>query len=389
MPESAILTPVLVTARYHPEKGWSDLPERGLDSHWTLVLAFGARRYLESAGPLVELDRRFPNSHLVGCSTAGEIFEDQLADDTITAAVFRFKKTMLRTASATVQSAADSREAGRGLGSALAANDLRGVFLLSDGLNVNGSELVRGLQETLPRDVIVTGGLAADGDRFERTWVLCDGRPRERVVVAVGFYGPSVQIGHGSRGGWDVFGPSRKVTRSEGNVLYELDGRPALTLYKTYLGERAAQLPSSALLFPLAVRPADGSDKSLVRTVLSVCEERQSMTFAGDIPVGWSAQLMRANFDRLVSAAGESSAGAAAGFQRDDGSAALSIAISCVGRRLILGERTEEELEAAREALLPGDRQVGFYSYGELSPAGSGPCELHNQTMTITTLSER
>jgi len=213
--------------------------------------------------------------------------------------------------------------------------------------------------------------------------VLADGQAGPDRVVAVGLYGSAVRFGHGSRGGWDRFGPERVVTRSVGNVVYELDGRPALELYKTYLGERAAGLPATALLFPLAIRTG-AEEKQLVRTILAVDEATQSMTFAGDLPQGCSAQLMRANFDRLVAGAEEAAGLAADG----EGPPVLCIAVSCVGRRLVLGERTEEELEAVASALPEGSAMVGFYSYGELSPWGVGSCDLHNQTMTLTTLSE-
>jgi hypothetical protein len=251
---------------------------------------------------------------------------------------------------------------------------------------VNGSELVRGLNSKVSPSVVVTGGLAGDGDRFRRTWVLEDRRPQTGFVTAVGFYGDRIQIGHGSKGGWDRFGPERCVTRSKGNILFELDGRPALHLYKEYLGDRAAGLPATGLLFPLALRANASDAKSLVRTILAVDEREQSLTFAGDIPEGAFAQLMKANFDRLVQGASE--AASSTKLSTDGGPCTLAIAISCVGRRLVLGERTEEEIEATLDVLPKGTRQIGFYSYGELSPFTTGTCDLHNQTMTLTTLSE-
>ena len=211
-----------------------------------------------------------------------------------------------------------------------------------------------------------------------------DGTLRHDTIVAVGLYGHRVRVTHGSQGGWDAFGPERKVTASQGNVLYKLDGKPALELYKTYLGDRAAELPSSALLFPLALRDSMETSHSVVRTVLSVDDATQSMTFAGDVPTGHYVKLMRANFDRLI--LGARGAGQAA--IGDHTGPALSIAISCVGRRLVLGERSEEETEAVLEALPPNTIQVGFYSYGEISPHTTGRCDLHNQTMTLTVLSE-
>ena len=112
------------------------------------------------------------------------------------------------------------------------------------------------------------------------------------------------------------------------------------------------------------------------------------MTFAGDVPTGCYARFMKANFDRLIDGA----VGAARTSYEAVGSASpdLALLVSCVGRKLVLAQRVEEEVEGVRDVL--GERTVlaGFYSYGEISPfTPHARCELHNQTMTITTLSER
>jgi hypothetical protein len=358
-----------------------------------LVLVFADSCFAGARGPLDEVMSRFPRSHLLGCSTAGEILGTTVSDGSIVVAAVRFSDTYLTSTATPLKSASDSFGAGARIarsllaprGGAAPGRRLGGVLLLSDGLNVNGSELVRGLASLLPPEVVVCGGLAADGDRFRSTWVLHDGAPRTSMVTAVGFYGEKIRVGHGSKGGWDMFGLERTVTRASGNVLYELDGKPALALYREYLGERAAGLPATALLFPLSVR-SKPSGASVVRTILSIDEANQSLTFAGDVPEGSLAMLMRANSDRLVQGASEAAELAA----RDVGSnTTLSIAVSCVGRRLVLGERTEEEVEATLEHLPRDAEQVGFYSYGEISPLPDGCCELHNQTMTLTTLTEQ
>lgn len=377
----------LETLSYEPARGWSMPFPVELDSDRTLVVVFGSSEYAEEPGPLLALRAALPRSHVLGCSTSGEIHGAALSDGSLSIAIARFERTELASARAGVASSADSYVAGRRLASTLTRDDLRAVLVLSDGLHVNGSELVEGINSLLCDSVVVTGGLAGDGDRFARTWVLDGGTPRPGSVTAVGLYGPSVRVGHGSQGGWDIFGPERQVTRSSGNVLYELDGRPALELYKQYLGERAAGLPATALLFPLALREGPRDAKLLVRTVLSVDEASQSMTFAGNVPQGHRAQLMRANFERLIDGASRAAHGALPDAGPDGGDV-LSIAISCVGRRLILGQRTEEEIEAALRGLPDRTRQVGFYSYGEISPYASGHCDLHNQTMTLTTISE-
>jgi hypothetical protein len=348
------------------------------------VICFGASSYLDEPEPFLELGARLPDAILTGCSTAGEIHDQELRDESLSVAVVGFDSTRLALAAAPV-TAETSHQAGRHLADTLRADDLAGVFVLSDGLTVNGTELTRGIADGVGPEVVVTGGLAGDGDRFGQTWVLLDGKPAQGHVVAVGLYGEAIRIGHGSQGGWDIFGPERTITASRDNVLLELDGQPALALYKRYLGELSDGLPATGLLYPLAITEPSG-ERSVVRTILGIDEDAQSLIFAGDMPRGYHAQLMQANFDRLLDGA-EGAAEAAT--RRSGGEALLSIAISCVGRRLVLGERTEDELEATLARLPEGIAQIGFYSYGEISPLVDGTCDLHNQTMTLTTLAER
>lgn len=373
---------------YTVESGWSVKNFPQLDSPTTLVLIFGSSAYLDNPAPIQQLADAYPQSIFLGCSTSGEIFGTTILDDGISVAIARFEMTQIRVAHAPVTSSALSFYAGQSIANQLQNPDLRGLLVLSDGTstNVNGSNLVRGLNSVLPDSIRVTGGLAGDGDRFERTWVIKDKLPQAGYVAAVGFYGEHIHFGHGSKAGWRIFGPERRITRAKENILYELDGQPALELYKRYLGDRAADLPASALLFPLSIRESPDSDRQFIRTILSVDEASQSMTFAGDVPEGHLAQLMRASFNGLVDGAAE--AAAMVRMQIPDIDDTLAIAISCVGRRLVMGEYTEDELDAALEVLPKGTQQVGFYSYGEISPFAPGYCDLHNQTMTLTTLSE-
>lgn len=366
--------------------GWTVDPFPALDSEQTLVLVFGDAAFLDDPSPIAELRAAYPKAQLMGCSTAGEIFDRSVKDGALVVAVARFHHTRLASAMAPVANGEQSREAAIRLAHQLSAPDLKGVIILSDGLHVNGSQIVAGFNEVLKGGAIVTGGLAGDGDRFQRTWVLNGAQPVANIIAALGLYGDQVHIGHGSRGGWDIFGPERRVTRSQGNRLHELDGRPALEIYKDYLGELAAGLPATALRFPLALRANADEQKRLVRTVLAVSEDDGSMTFAGDIPEGYLAQLMRTNLDHLVD--GAEAAAIMTRNRGSDGEQTLAIAISCVGRRMVLGERAEEEVEVTLDELPPGTRQVGFYSYGEISPYASGTCDLHNQTMTLTTIHE-
>lgn len=364
-------------ARKHHQ--WSQ-PLPALDSAQTLVLVFAARPYETDVDVWQELRNTYPTSIIAGCSTAGEILGDMVYDDTISVAIVQFEQTALRFASTPV-----SNNAGKQLAQQLNQPELTAVLVLSDGLTINGSELAEGLLSELDSRVIVTGGLAADGTHFGDTWTLVNGQPQQRMVTAVGFYGDAIKVNFGSKGGWDMFGPERLVTKSTNNIVYELDGQPALALYKEYLGELVVDLPASGLMFPLALKMPEG-EEPIVRTLLGINEADQSLIFAGDLPEGMTTQLMRANFDRLINGAAQ--AAEQTHHLSDTADHYLSIAVSCVGRKIILKERIDEEVEATLDALPPNTQQVGFYSYGELSPTGSLSCRLHNQTMTLTLISE-
>jgi hypothetical protein len=360
-----------------------------------LVLVFGATSLLQDPSVVEPIRKYYPAAHIFGCSTAGEICGTQVSDDSLVVTAIHFEHTQLRTAQVSLGANPDSHHAGECLARALphsvgaaggAPEDkLAHVLVLSDGLSVNGSDLVRGLMQHLPEGVAVTGGLAGDGARFGKTLVFRSDAPETGAIAAVGLYGNRLQVGFGSLGGWDPFGPERLVTRSTANVLFELDGRPALTLYKKYLGEHAKGLPATGLLFPLSVRIKPG-ETPVVRTILAVDEQRQSMTFAGDVPEGAQARFTKANVDRLVDGA----VGAArASLQAGRVAPQLAILISCVGRKLVLKQRVEEELEGVRSVVGEQAALTGFYSYGEIAPFSQGErIELHNQTMTVTTLAE-
>jgi hypothetical protein len=375
--------------------GWQPQAPAAAVGQAQLVLVFGAPGALREPGVMDAVRAANPAAHLFGCSTSGEIAGTVVSDEALILTAVEFERTQVRGARVDLAKVAGSLEAGVRLTEMLPRSvpgptgepeRLVHVLVLSDGLKVNGSALAKGLTEGLPAEVTVTGGLAGDGPRFVETLVLWDSTPQPNAVAVVGLYGSRLKVGFGSLGGWDPFGPERLVTRSSGNVLYELDGQSALGLYRKYLGDHAKGLPAAGLLFPLCVR-SKGGDPGVVRTILAVDDREQSITFAGDMPEGAYARFMKANFDRLIDGA----TGAAETSYEAVGAVSpeLAILISCVGRKLVLKQRVEEEVEGVREVLGEGTPLTGFYSYGEISPFEPGArCELHNQTMTITTLRE-
>jgi hypothetical protein len=351
-----------------------------------LIFIFGDRDFLENSTIPAKLHQLYGNAIFSGCSTAGEIAGVSVSDNSIITTAIKFNNTQLDSATVPlVDINYSSTEAGKNLVSQLRTEGLKHVFVVSDGLRVNGTDLVKGMRSALAPHVTLTGGLAGDGSRFQKTLILePDGTVATESVAAIGFYGDALSVTFGSRGGWDSFGLDRRVTKSTENVLFEIDGQPALDLYKSFLGDLAKDLPASGLLFPLSMR--DSEDRApVVRTILGISEEDKSLTFAGDIPEGSFVRLMKANNDRLIRGAEEAAIACSSDMTE---SPEFALLVSCVGRKLVLKQMIEEEVESVSDVL--GNPAIaGFYSYGELAPFNKNEsCELHNQTMTITTFRE-
>ena len=368
--------------RYQDNSGWDYSMIQGDPLDYQLIIVFGSRELLGNAGWFQSLRKKFLKSDIVSVSTSGNIIGSEVSDNSLVASLLYFGKTKVKTTMTNISSLESSREAGLILGSLLQDAQLQHVMVFSEGIKVNGSELVSGLNEVI--QVPVTGGLAGDAARFETTLVGLNSLPESGNIVGIGFYGESLKVGYGHFGGWDPFGPERRVTKSDHNILHELDNKSALELYKTYLGDKAKELPGSALLFPLGMR-LKPNDPILTRTILTINPDG-GMVFAGDLPEGATVQLMKANFEKLIDA---SATAAEQTLKVVGADSEFALLISCVGRKLVLGQRIEEEVEAVRDVLGELPIMSGFYSYGEISTLlESSSCELHNQTMTITVMKE-
>lgn len=359
-------------------------PLQAILPQWVLV--FGGHAQIADSGLAAALQSAFPGATLFGCSTAGEISANGVGDDSCVITAVHFDAIRVTSAGTVLAGMDASYAAGVRIGEQLKSPDLKAVMVLAPGVQINGSALVDGIASVIGDGIPLTGGLAGDGGAFRRTWTLGAAGASDNGIVAVGLCGDGLQFCHGSFGGWEPFGPARKVTRCVGNVLYELDGAPALEVYKRYLGDYARDLPASGLLFPFAMLGENHDEVGLIRTILGVSEADGSLTLAGEIIPDGYLKLMHASTDALV---GGAEAAAAAAGRMARGGDGLAVLISCVGRKLVMGERVDEEVEAVGEVFGQGATLTGFYSYGEISPFTPGvSCKLHNQTMTVTYINE-
>ena len=350
-----------------------------------LVIAFGERIFLEKTAPYQKLKGLYPNATIVICSTSGQISNMNLVQNNLVATAIAFEKTKIKATEIDILLNPDIKLLGKKIKDDLLSDDLKSILVISEGSLINGTELINELILQTREAVPIFGGLAGDEYNFEKTIVGLNSDASPGKIVAIGFYGDNIHFGFASEGGWSDFGPEREVTYSEKNILYKIGDRFALDLYKEYLGKYAEELPGSSLYFPLSMKE-NATSEPVVRTILSIDEEKKSMTFAGDIPIGSKVRLMKGNFDKLIDASYNA---ASLIHNNQSNKPELALLVSCVGRKIVLGDRIEEEIEVIREVF--GDNMLicGFYSYGEISPTlNKVACELHNQTMTITTIYE-
>lgn len=371
---------------YSANKKWQ--PEHHsitTENKTNIVFVFGDREAFKSQDAYQSLHALYPNAHIVGCSSSGNIQGDALSDAEMVASALSFDTSSVEIAVTDFTQGADQVSMTTHLINQLPKEGLKHVFILSDGLHINGSSLAKGANEALEYKIPITGGLAGDGTAFEETWVIANDVAKQKRVVAVGFYGDHIHIQNGCFAGWEEFGITRSVTKAQGNIVYEIDHQPALELYKKYLGDYAKDLPSSGLHFPINIKQHK-EDRPLVRTLLGIDESQQSLIFAGDVPEGSLARLMKADIDTII----EGAKTAAESTEYSGNHNALGLVVSCVGRRLVLNQLTDEELESVSEVLGSDVSLLGFYSYGELAPFSNKlrSCQLHNQTLTLTVINE-
>ncbi len=353
-----------------------------------LVIVFGNRYMLEDKNIYDEVKSVFKDGHIVFGSTSGNITSTSVDEESIIITAIEFEKSIYEIKTTNVlksDSEINSIEVGKKLIEQFDQNNLKHVFIISDGSYINGSQLTIGINSASSSNLLVTGALCGDAARFEKTLSSYNENPKEGEIVAIGLYGDTLEVSFATNGGWAPFGPERLVTKSEDNILYEIDYKPALDLYKTYLGSKSKELPGAALLYPLNVKSKD-SNKSIVRTILNINEEDNSMILAGDIVEGSQVQLMMTNVDSIVNAA---ETGAEQALKSRKNKPELALLVSCIGRKLVLDQRVEEEVEEVIEVIGKNALVSGFYSYGEIAPfEDEKDCQLHNQTMTITLISE-
>ena len=364
-----------------------DLPAASPLPTASLVLVFGSVKRFGEAKLTSILKARYPTAQIIGCSTSGEITATGVFDDSLQITAILWEKTVQRVTHTKMTSMQNSYETAVGLARQLKSDSLKALLVYSDGLNVNGSELLEGFKSVVG-EIPIMGGMAGDGFNFSKTVQIFNETISDGLVIAIGLYGKALVAATGVGRGWKPYGPPRKVTKSEKNVVLELDGKPALPLYRMYIGEHSAKgLPGSGLKFPFAIIEEGKRDIEKIRTLLAVDSNNNSLTFAGNVDEGETVRFCQSTHDRLVEGAGD--AAHLVADHTNTNQAGLAICVSCVGRKGVMAEQVVDEVKLVQQILGAQTALTGFYSYGEFAPRhDTNDSVLHNQTMTIGYLSE-
>ncbi|WP_373001450.1 FIST signal transduction protein [Sulfurimonas sp.] len=363
---------------------WDDVLDASMDSENTIIIMFGSINVLKVKKGIDDIVETFPKATVVGSSTSGEIYGSEIYNDSLSVSIMHFNKSSFRVVVKDI-SEHNSFDIGKNILTDLPKENLKSIFLLANVLNVNGSELTKGLSTDVPSDCVITGGLAGDGVEFNKTWILLNSQLMKKQIIAVGLYGEDLRVEYGCKCGWSRFGLDRRVTYSQDNVLYTLDNKPALELYKRYLGSHASALPASGLYFPLMLLE-EGSTTPTLRAIKAIDEEKNSITLAASIPQNSIVTFAKANLDDLIMGAQEAAESLIENY--DGKQKALCIAINCIARKIVLKQEAEDEIEVVHDTLGENVSTIGFYSYGEISKIESGGCDFHNQSMTLMLMYE-
>lgn len=357
-----------------------------------IVWVFGAISYDQRA--LIRgVKSVLPETIIIGCTTDGEISNQGLTVDSVV--LLGLISDQLEFTTAIVRDLGkNSFEAGKKLAEQFNGEPTEYIQIFSDGLTGNGSEIIKGIQSVLGINVKIAGGTAGDGSLFQKTYQYFNDEILTDALIGVAFVG-EFKFGTGVQSGWTTIGMAKQVTKAEKNVLYELDGKPALEVYEKFLGQNASLLPAVGVEYPLGLLGPSGDvdedDYYLCRATMGVDRVKGTVTFAGDIPEGAFVKMTMGSESDILQAVQKAASQALERLKNGNASVkpAAVFFYSCMARKIVLGSRTNEEISAIKKIVGDDVPIIGFYSYGEYAPAGKEMnSHLHNETATLTLISE-
>jgi hypothetical protein len=352
-----------------------------------LTLVFSSTRFADPQ-LLAAIRSVTEGAPLIGCTNAGGIGSSGLFQHSVVVIGLKGSGAGFVTGIA-YDLSKDPAEAGRRLARDLKAAEpglVRSALVFPDGLSSNGSALLRGVQDGLGARVPVIGGSAGDDFHFQKTFQYFDDQVLTDSVPGALIYGEA-SIGVGVRHGWIPLGRPRQITKARGEIVYELDGRPAVAMYERYLGIKRSRLARKPLTqmtmtYPLGIS-REGHGDYVLRSAVKI-GDKGSLICNSELPEGSWARLMIGGYEAAIAAAEDAAREAAAAIGQSRFKGAL--VFSSAGRMKMLGSESQGEIDVIRNGLGGlGVRLGGFYGYGEFAPSPAGSM-FHNESVAVMAL---
>lgn len=272
------------------------------------------------------------------------------------------------------------------------------LLIFPNGMGGDGVKVIEGLHQVMGTNIEIIGGYLGDDERFENTFQYYNGKVYKDAIPALLISGENgFETGIGVRSGFESIGNRFYCTDSENNIVKKFDEERALDLYREFLGEeRSKRLPGICLEYPFGLIDEKvsiaGKDYFQLRCGLTVDREEGTITLAASIPKGSALTITTASRGEIINGAKLAALQAREALKNTVPQAILML--SCVGRKLVLGRRTQEEVDAVKEILGEDVPIIGFYTYGEIGPIDKMREELaitrfHNETVVLWVLGKR
>ncbi len=361
---------------------WTALESKPINEKRLLVLcAFD--RLGEQQPDYATLREKFPNAEIVIFSTSGHFISSKIHDNEPVVSALELETSSFEVKNYTNADYETNLAMGNAIGNDV-RNSVKGVCIISDGGMVNGTRLIHGINSKINCEVPIFGGMAGDSTRFKKTLVGLNSDPKSGEVVAITFYGDSLEIKSNCDSGWNSLGLEFKITSSVENKLFELNHKNAYdVLYEFLAPDNQEDFAKTTLYYPfLLVEDGIGN---VIRTPILVDHENKSLTYAGDMPEGAIVKLMKSGTMQLL----DSTVDVAKYCVSENQKPSFIFATSCVGRRVVLDDMANEEFTELQSVFGTESHYFGFYSYGEFSRTGvEENCKLHNQTLAVAVITE-
>ncbi|MFN8911213.1 MAG: FIST signal transduction protein, partial [Alphaproteobacteria bacterium] len=364
------------------QNGWLDTP---VIHDANLVICFVNDKWIEQLDTHFICKQQYPTADIMLIGSGGQIIEQNLYDDEMCIIAIKWNAVKNKGYKVDCDTFDKSFDAGANLAKNLIQDDLKHILIFADAQHVNGEQMIDGMYSVLPKSVSVSGGFASDNASFKRGMNGLNANPTGQSIIGMGLYGKTLRVYCAAESGWQTFGPKRLVTKAKGNRLIEVDGQNILDLYGKYVQlEDKNTAALHALYHPIAAFSNNALEFKALRAILGIDEEEKSLIMAANVTEGSKIQLSHGHYQSLIKGA-EAAATILKVANRPD---AFVLVVVCIARRVLLGNRTEDELDVVKE-ILDKVPCIGCYSHGEIAYDDIAKiCEQHNQTMTMTAFYE-